>query len=44
MAKDAQRCARRRYRVQPTNPPTRQHASTPARQPASPPARQPASG
>ncbi|HBR1490914.1 TPA: PT domain-containing protein [Klebsiella quasipneumoniae subsp. quasipneumoniae] len=47
MAKDAQRCARRRYRVQPTNRPTDQPTNRPTdqptNQPASPPARQPAS-
>ncbi|MEF3138115.1 PT domain-containing protein [Klebsiella quasipneumoniae subsp. quasipneumoniae] len=41
MAKDAQRCARRRYRVQPTNRPTDQPTSRPADQPTSRPADQP---
>ncbi|EMJ8865137.1 PT domain-containing protein [Klebsiella quasipneumoniae] len=41
MAKDAQRCARRRYRVQPTSRPADQPTSRPTDQPTSQPASQP---
>ncbi|HBT4816337.1 TPA: hypothetical protein MB325_000315 [Klebsiella quasipneumoniae subsp. quasipneumoniae] len=41
MAKDAQRCARRRYRVQPTSRPADQPTNRPTDQPTSQPAIRP---